>query len=51
VEEMTVSCLCSFGETVKLLHPFTEPFSNQAGARILQNFTFEQKQTDVALVC
>lgn len=42
--------VCSFGETVKLLHPFTEPFSNQAGARILQNFTFEQKQTDVALL-
>ncbi|XP_070191391.1 midasin-like isoform X1 [Littorina saxatilis] len=42
--------VCSFGETVKLLHPFTETFSNQAGARILQQFTFEQKQTRVALM-
>ncbi|XP_076466261.1 midasin-like [Babylonia areolata] len=42
--------VCSFGETVQLLHPFTEPWSHQAGARVLQQFTFEQKQTRVALM-
>ncbi|KAK3098216.1 hypothetical protein FSP39_017284 [Pinctada imbricata] len=40
--------ICSFGETVKLLHPFSEQFTSQSGARILQHFTFEQKKTKIA---
>ena len=41
---------CSFGETVRLLHPFHEPFTDQSGARILQQFTFDQKKTKIAQV-
>jgi len=40
--------VCSFGETVRLLHPFHEPFTDQSGARILQQFTFDQKKTKIA---
>ncbi|XP_074625737.1 midasin-like [Acropora palmata] len=40
--------ICSFGETVQLLHPFHEPFSDQSGAKILQQFTFDQKKTKIA---
>lgn len=43
-------CLCSFGETVRLLHPFHEPFTDQSGAKILQQFTFDQKKTKIAQV-
>ncbi|KAJ7341746.1 hypothetical protein JRQ81_006597 [Phrynocephalus forsythii] len=40
--------VCSFGETVQLLHPFHEQFSDQSGARILQLCRFEQKKTRIA---
>ncbi|KAK3603576.1 hypothetical protein CHS0354_028005 [Potamilus streckersoni] len=40
--------ICSFGETVNLLHPFFEPFSSQSGAKLLQFITFEQKKTRIA---
>lgn len=40
----------SFGETVYLLHPFHEPFTDNSGARILQQFTFDQKKTKIAEV-
>ncbi|XP_025099150.1 midasin-like [Pomacea canaliculata] len=43
--QLQLFCFCSFGDTVKLLHPFSATFSNQAGANILQQFTFEQKKT------
>ena len=42
--------VCGFGETVKVLHPFTEQFTHQSGARILQQFSFEQKKTRIAQV-
>ncbi|XP_069109259.1 midasin-like [Argopecten irradians] len=42
--------ICSFGESVRLLHPFTEQFTTQSGARLLQHFTFEQKKTKIAQV-
>ena len=35
---------------LQLLHPFHEQFTDQSGARILQQFTFEQKKTRVAEV-
>lgn len=41
---------CSFGETVRLLHPFHEPFTDHSGARILQQFTFDQNKTKIAQV-
>ncbi|GFO05689.1 midasin, partial [Plakobranchus ocellatus] len=37
--------VCSFGEDVRVLHPFFEPFTHQSGAHILQHLTCEQKQT------
>nr|XP_015209182.1 PREDICTED: midasin [Lepisosteus oculatus] len=40
--------VCSFGETVQLLHPFHEQFSDQSGARILRLCKFEQKKTRIA---
>ncbi|XP_041350636.1 midasin-like [Gigantopelta aegis] len=40
--------ICSFGESVRMLHPFTDQFTNQSGASILQHFTFEQKKTKIA---
>ncbi|XP_061171072.1 midasin-like [Saccostrea echinata] len=40
--------ICSFGESVQILHPFTEQFTSHSGSRLLQQFTFEQKKTKVA---
>eukprot|EP00794_Sanderia_malayensis_P000585 gene585-1245_t len=42
--------VCSFGETTKLLHSFREAFNERAGSHVLNNFTFEQKKTNVALM-
>ncbi|KAJ2157991.1 AAA ATPase midasin [Coemansia sp. RSA 552] len=38
----------SFGEHVRLLHPFDAPFDDSAGARVLQRLTFADERTDVA---
>ncbi|KAJ1151695.1 hypothetical protein NDU88_004475 [Pleurodeles waltl] len=40
--------VCSFGESVQLLHPFHEQFSDQSGARILRLCKFQQKKTRIA---
>ncbi|XP_053143364.1 midasin isoform X2 [Hemicordylus capensis] len=40
--------VCSFGETVQLLHPFHEQFNEQSGTQILQLCKFEQKKTKIA---
>lgn len=40
----------SFGETVQLLHPFHEQFSDQSGTRILRLCKFQQKKTKIAQV-
>ncbi|KAL4649045.1 midasin isoform X1 [Arapaima gigas] len=40
--------VCSFGETVQLLHPFHEQFNDQSGARILRLCQFQQKKTRIA---
>ncbi|KAJ8039371.1 Midasin [Holothuria leucospilota] len=40
--------VCSFGESVQLIHPFHEQFSDQSGSKILQEFTFSQKKTKIA---
>jgi midasin len=36
-----------FGESIQLLHPFGAPFTNEAGARVIPQFTFQQKRTDM----
>lgn len=37
----------SFGEDVRLLHPFEQPFSDEAGADVIRRFTFAQDRTHV----
>ncbi|KAI8618315.1 hypothetical protein BC830DRAFT_1061572 [Chytriomyces sp. MP71] len=37
----------SFGEDVRQLHPFDKPFSDEAGAEVIHNFTFGQDGTKV----
>ncbi|KAJ3248142.1 AAA ATPase midasin [Chytriomyces hyalinus] len=37
----------SFGEEVRLLHPFEKPFSDEAGAEVIHDFTFSQDGTQV----
>ncbi|KAG0307077.1 AAA ATPase midasin [Dissophora globulifera] len=39
--------IMSFGERVDLLHPFNEPFTGEAGAKVLQRFGFDQHKTKV----
>eukprot|EP01114_Cavostelium_apophysatum_P009739 TRINITY_DN2299_c0_g1_i7.p2 TRINITY_DN2299_c0_g1~~TRINITY_DN2299_c0_g1_i7.p2 ORF type:complete len:2267 (+),score=877.38 TRINITY_DN2299_c0_g1_i7:9332-16132(+) len=39
--------ITSFGETVKLLHPFEEPFSPDSGSKVLSQFTFAQNTTNM----
>ncbi len=38
----------SFGEEVKLLHPLDKPFTPEAGAKVLSQFTFAQERTKYA---
>ncbi|KAG0044860.1 AAA ATPase midasin [Gryganskiella cystojenkinii] len=39
--------IMSFGEDVQLLHPFDQPFTGEAGAKVLQRFGFDQSKTHV----
>ncbi|TRZ01341.1 hypothetical protein DNTS_001208 [Danionella cerebrum] len=43
--------ICSFGESVQLLHPFHQQFSDETGAKILRLCQFQQKKTKIAQVC
>lgn len=38
----------SFGEAPKVLHPLGTPFTEQSGARLLQEMKFDQKNTKIA---
>ncbi|KAJ3358451.1 hypothetical protein GGF32_000407 [Allomyces javanicus] len=40
--------IAAFGNDMTLVHPFDMPFSDEAGARVLDQFTFAQQRTDVA---
>lgn len=40
--------IASFGEDVQVLHHLHEPFTEQAGARVLRQLSFEQGKTRVA---
>ncbi|KAI8073967.1 hypothetical protein BC940DRAFT_267177 [Gongronella butleri] len=37
--------ITSFGEAVRLLHPFDQPFTSESGAQVIQQFTFAQQKT------
>ena len=41
--------IASFGEEMKLLHPFHTPFTSESGVNIVSNFTFDSKRTRTAL--
>ena len=40
--------IASFGEALRLLHPLDAPFTDEAGARVLAQFSFAQETTRVA---
>ncbi|KAJ4459704.1 putative AAA ATPase midasin [Paratrimastix pyriformis] len=39
--------VCSFGDQVRLVHPFDVPFSDQCGPAVVGQFTFAQRSTNV----
>ena len=41
--------IASFGEDMKLLHPFNIPFTSESGVNIVSNFRFDSKRTRTAL--
>ena len=41
--------IASFGEEMKLLHPFNVPFTSESGVNIVSNFRFDAKRTRTAL--
>lgn len=41
--------VASFGETMRLLHPFNAPFTVESGANIACNLNFDEKRTRTAL--
>lgn len=42
--------ILGFGSDVFTAHALTDPFASDAGAKVLQNFTFEQDRTDIGLL-
>jgi midasin len=40
-------CVVGFGADVRVAHPFGKPFTDDAGAEVLQSFSFEQHKTEV----
>jgi midasin len=41
--------VASFGEDMKLVHPFHMPFTSESGADVVRNFRFDQQRTRIAL--
>lgn len=39
--------VASFGADCQMLHPFSKPFTADAGAEVVSSFTFAQKETDM----
>lgn len=37
----------SFGEQARIIHPLGEPFNDQTGTRLIQDFTFDEQKTKV----
>jgi len=40
-------CIASFGESTRLIHPFDQPFSSEAGVNVFSKFGFQQTKTNV----
>jgi midasin len=40
-------CIVSFGSSVQVAHPFSAPFSAEAGSKVFESFGFQQTRTDV----
>jgi MoxR-like ATPase len=41
--------VASFGEEMRLLHPFYQPFTSESGVNVVQNFPFDERRTRTAL--
>ena len=41
--------IASFGEEMRLLHPFGQPFTSENGANLVSSFKFDEKRTRTAL--
>jgi midasin (ATPase involved in ribosome maturation) len=41
--------IASFGEEMRLLHPFHHPFTSESGVNVVQNFPFAERRTRTAL--
>jgi hypothetical protein len=41
--------VASFGNEMRLVHPFHLPFTSESGANVVQNFKFDQQRTRTAL--
>jgi len=41
--------IASFGEEIRIIHPFSKPFTFDSGVNCVRNFTFVQKRTRTAL--
>lgn len=41
--------IASFGDEMRLVHPFTDPFTLDSGPRVVEHFTFSQPRTRTAL--
>ncbi|GAO48771.1 midasin [Saitoella complicata NRRL Y-17804] len=39
--------IVSFGEQTRLVHPFSQPFTSEAGTKVFQHFSFDQQRTNV----
>ena len=37
-----------FGEVADMVHPFSQPFTAEAGSKVIQSFAFNQQKTNVA---
>merc|ERR1719428_1914847 len=41
--------VASFGDDMKLVHPFDMPFTSESGANVVRNFSFQQHRTRIAM--
>jgi midasin len=41
--------VASFGDDMKLVHPFHMPFTSESGADVVRNFKFDQQRTRISL--
>jgi len=41
--------VASFGDDMKLVHPFHIPFTSESGVSVIRNFRFEQQRTRIAM--